>query len=127
MAPWNLQRVYLSEAAAFRHGERLTEGVFPDVSLWLCQHDPTTRSQGVVNLGEESSGIVNFMHNGEYQCEVNLILKVRNAEGVPPAQPSLNPVQHVRTACPTQQRVQHLLLEVYTNHSTTWADESRQG
>ena len=49
MVPWNPHGVYLSETAAFRHGERSLEHMSPHVSLGLCKQDAASLSQGVVN------------------------------------------------------------------------------
>ena len=68
------------KTAVLRHGDRFAKCVSSHVSFRLCKQDPTTRPQGVVNLREEPSGIVNFMHNGEYQSKVDLAVKVRGAE-----------------------------------------------
>jgi hypothetical protein len=67
------------------------------------------------------------MNHGKQQGEVNLVAKVRESEGVRVAQARLDPVEQSCATCPPLQHVQHLLLKVNTDHSATWADESRQG
>jgi len=101
-APRNPQPAYLAEPVAFRHGERLAKRVFPYVPPRLGKKDPALRSQDVVHLPEESHGIFNFMDNGEQQGEVDLTLKVWDAEGVRRAQPRLDPVEHACATCPAQ-------------------------
>ena len=65
MAPRNPQAVYLSETAVFRHGDRSVKSISRDMSLGFCKHDAATRTQGVANLREEPSSVVNFMDHGE--------------------------------------------------------------
>ena len=127
MAPRNPQGVYFWETAALRHRERFVKRMPPHMSLGLCKQDAATRSQGIVNLREESSRIVNLMNHGEHQGEVDLAVKVRYAERVRPASPHLDPVEDSCAACPPRQRVQHLLLEVNADHSAIWANEPRHG
>jgi hypothetical protein len=95
--------------------------------LWLCEKDATTRSHGVVNLGEESRGIVNFMNHGEQQGEVNPLMEVRYAERVRLAQSRLDPIENPFTARPSHQRLQHPRLKVHAEHAAFWTDETRQG
>ena len=127
MAPRNPQGVCLWETAALRHRERFVKLLPPHMSLGLCKQDAASWSQGIVNLHEESSRIVNFMNHGEHQGEVDLAVKVRDAERVRPASPHLDPVVDLCAACPPRQRVQHLLLEVNADHTAFWANESRHG
>jgi hypothetical protein len=126
MAPWNPEIIDFSQAVTFRHGDRCVKSISRDMSLGFCKHDAATRTQGVANLREEPSGIVNFMDHGEKQCKVDLLAKVRDAKGVRVAPPKLDPVKEVCAARPARQRIQHRLLEVHADHSSTWTDESHK-
>ena len=126
MAPRNPQAVYLSETAVFRHGDRSVKSISRDMSLGFCKHDAATRTQGVANLREEPSSIVNLMDHGEKQCKADLFVKVRDAKGVRIASPKLDPVKEVCAARPARQRIQHRLLEVHADHSAAWTNESRR-
>ena len=127
MAPWNPETVYFSQAAAFRHGDRFVKSISRDMSLGFCKQDAAARTQGVVNLREEPSAIVNFMKDGEQQGKVDLVVEVRDAKGARVAPPNLDPVEEVCAARPARQRIQHRLLEVHADHAATWTNESRQG
>ncbi len=79
--------------------------MFPHVSPWLCKQGTATRSQGTLNLGKQSGRIINFMDHGEEQGEVDLAVKIRDAEGIHAAESRLDPIDHASAACAAHQRV----------------------
>lgn len=106
---------------------RSTPGILPRVPPRLGKKESALRSQDVVKPSEASHGIVHSMDNGKQQSTVDLANGVRDAERAGSAWPRLDPGDHACAACPTEQRVQRVLLEVRAEYSTAWTNESRQG